>query len=37
MIGAVDARNLGDQVAHLGHDEMMAVDEGIQLDLDLVP
>ena len=35
MVGAVDARNLGEQVAHLGLDEMRAVDEGLQLVLDL--
>ena len=35
MVGAVDARNLGEQVAHLGLDDMRAVDEGLQLVLDL--
>jgi len=35
MVGAVDARNLGEQVAHLGLDDLRAVDEGLQLVLDL--
>ncbi len=35
MVGAVDARAIGDQVAHLTLDEMRAVDEGLQLVLDL--
>lgn len=35
MVGAVDARNLGKQVAHLALDDMRAVDEGLQLVLDL--
>ncbi len=35
MVGAIDARNLGDQVAHLGYDELRAVDEGLLLVLDL--
>lgn len=35
MVGAVDARNLGEQVAHLRLDEMRAIDEGLQLVLDL--
>jgi mRNA-degrading endonuclease toxin of MazEF toxin-antitoxin module len=35
MIGAVGARAIGDQVAHLALDEMHAVDEGLQLVLDL--
>jgi mRNA interferase MazF len=35
MVGAVDARNLGEQVGHLGLDEMRAVEEGLQLVLDL--
>ncbi len=35
MIGAVDARAIGDRVAHLGMDELRAVDEGLELVLDL--
>lgn len=35
MVGAVDARNLGDRIAHLGLDDMRAVEEGLQLVLDL--
>jgi mRNA interferase MazF len=35
MVGAVDVRALGDQVAHLTLDEMRAVDDGLQLVLDL--
>jgi mRNA interferase MazF len=35
MVGAVDARNLGDHVAHLGHDELRAVDEALLLLLGL--
>jgi mRNA interferase MazF len=35
MVGAVDARNLGEQVAHLALDDMRAVDDGLQLVLDL--
>jgi len=35
MVGAVDARALGDQVAHLSMDEIRAVDEALQLVLDL--
>jgi mRNA interferase MazF len=35
MIGAVDARNLGDQVAHLGHEELRAVEDALSLVLDL--
>jgi mRNA interferase MazF len=35
MVGAVDTRNLGDHVAHLGHDELRAVDDALQLVLDL--
>lgn len=35
MIGAVDARSLGDQVGHLSSDEMRAVDESVALVLDL--
>jgi len=35
MVGAVDTRNLGEQVAHLSLDDIRAVDEGLQLVLDL--
>lgn len=35
MVGAVDARNLGEQVAHLALDDMRAVDDGLQLVLGL--
>jgi mRNA interferase MazF len=35
MVGAVDARNLGERIAHLSLDDMRAVDEGLQLVLDL--
>jgi mRNA interferase MazF len=35
MVGAVDARAIGDPVAHLTRDEMRAVEEGLQLILDL--
>ncbi len=35
MVAAIDARNLGDQVAHLGYDELRTVDEGLLLVLDL--
>lgn len=35
MVGAVDARALGDQVGHLSIDEARAVDEGLALVLDL--
>ncbi|MHB1570824.1 MAG: type II toxin-antitoxin system PemK/MazF family toxin, partial [Solirubrobacteraceae bacterium] len=35
MVGAVDARNLGDQVAHLGYDELQAVDDALLLVLGL--
>jgi mRNA-degrading endonuclease toxin of MazEF toxin-antitoxin module len=35
MAGAVDVRALGDHVAHLNHDDMCAVDEGLELVLDL--
>ena len=31
MVGAVDARALGDQVAHLSLDETRAVDEALAL------
>ena len=35
MVGAVDGRALGDQVAHLNLDELRAVDDGLQLVLSL--
>ena len=35
MAGAVDARALGEHVAHLTLDELRAVDEGLELVLDL--
>jgi len=35
MIGAVDARALGDRIGHLTHDEMRTVDDALQLVLDL--
>jgi mRNA interferase MazF len=35
MVGAVDARVLGEHVAHLSLDEMRAVDEALELVLDL--
>ncbi|MHB1467894.1 MAG: type II toxin-antitoxin system PemK/MazF family toxin [Solirubrobacteraceae bacterium] len=35
MIGAVDARALGKHVGHLAHDEMQAVEDALQLVLDL--
>jgi mRNA interferase MazF len=35
MVGAVDARMLGEQVAHLTLDEMRSVDDALQLVLDL--
>jgi mRNA interferase MazF len=35
MVGAVDARALGDQVAHLSLDEISAVDEALALVLGL--
>jgi mRNA-degrading endonuclease toxin of MazEF toxin-antitoxin module len=35
MIGAVDARALGSQVAHLTLDEMRSVDDALELVLDL--
>jgi len=35
MIGAIDARNLGHQVAHLGYDELRAVDDALLLVLGL--
>lgn len=35
MVGAVDARALGEHVGHLGHDELRAVEDGLLLVLDL--
>jgi len=35
MVGAVDARAIGKPVAHLSIDDLAAVDEGLQLVLDL--
>jgi len=35
MIGAVDSRAIGELVAHLTLDELRAVDEGLELVLDL--
>ncbi len=35
MVGAVDARKLGDQVTHLTVDELAAVDDALSLVLDL--
>jgi mRNA interferase MazF len=35
MVGAVDSRMLGEQVAHLALDEMRMVDEALELVLDL--
>ena len=35
MVGAVDARGLGDHVGHLTLDEMRSVDDALQLVLDL--
>ncbi len=35
MVGAIDARNLGDQVAHLGHDKLRAVEDALLLVLGL--
>jgi mRNA-degrading endonuclease toxin of MazEF toxin-antitoxin module len=35
MVGAVDARALGEQVAHLTLNEMRSVDDALQLVLDL--
>jgi mRNA interferase MazF len=35
MVGAVDARALGEHVGHLAFDEMRAVDDGLELVLDL--
>ncbi|MGH3002237.1 MAG: type II toxin-antitoxin system PemK/MazF family toxin [Gaiellaceae bacterium] len=35
MVGAVDSRMLGENVAHLTYDEMQMVDEALELVLDL--
>jgi mRNA-degrading endonuclease toxin of MazEF toxin-antitoxin module len=35
MVGAVDARTLGEQVGHLTLDEMWSIDDALQLVLDL--
>ena len=35
MVGAVDTRALGEQVGHLAHDELRAVEEAILLVLEL--
>jgi mRNA interferase MazF len=35
MVGAIDARNLGRQVAHLAYDELRAVDDALLLVLGL--
>jgi len=35
MVGAVDARALGERVGHLAFDEMRAVDDALELVLDL--
>lgn len=35
MVGVVDARLLGEQVGHLSHVELLGVDEGLRLVLDL--
>lgn len=35
MVGAVDARVLGEQIAHLALDEMRGVDDALELVLDL--
>jgi mRNA interferase MazF len=36
LVGAVDVRALGDHAGHLTRDEMRAVDEALELVLDLV-
>jgi mRNA interferase MazF len=36
MVGAIDARTLGEHVGHLTLDEMHAVDDALELVLDLV-
>ncbi len=35
MVGAVDARNLGDHVGHLSRDELRSVEDGLSLVLDI--
>jgi mRNA interferase MazF len=35
MVGAVDVRSLGEHVGHLTHDEMLAVDDALELVLNL--
>lgn len=35
MVGAVDARNLGEHVGHLNHDELKSVEDGLSLVLDI--
>jgi mRNA interferase MazF len=35
MVGAVDARNLGDHVGHLNHDELKSVEDALSLVLDI--
>jgi mRNA-degrading endonuclease toxin of MazEF toxin-antitoxin module len=35
MVGAVDERSLGDQVAYLSRDQIKAVDDALALVLDL--
>lgn len=35
MVGAVDARNLGDHVGHLNHEELKSVEDGLSLVLDI--
>lgn len=35
MVGAIDARNLSHQVAHLGYDDLRAVDDALLLVLGL--
>jgi mRNA interferase MazF len=35
MVGAVDARNLGNHVGHLSRDELKSVEDGLTLVLDI--
>ena len=35
MVGAVDARNLGEHVGHLSHGELRSVEDGLSLVLDI--
>jgi mRNA-degrading endonuclease toxin of MazEF toxin-antitoxin module len=35
MVGAVDARALGEEIGHLGHDELRSVDDALLLVLGL--